>query len=154
MHPFLTNFFKKLNLLEGNTFKDLHSQSRAVLLLQFLATGEAQLPEYEIVLLKFLCEMPVNVPIDHTLLLTDEEKEEAHNLLVVAITHWGVLGGASPDALREGFLSREGKLEKEGTSWKLHVEQKTLDILLDKLPWNLSMIKLPWMKELLQVEWR
>ncbi len=154
LHPFLSNFFKKLSLLEANTFKDFHSQSKAVMLLHFLATGSTDIPEYEMTLSKFLCEMPAHMPLDRTLRITKEEKEEAHNLLVSAITHWGVLGGTSPDGLREGFLCREGKLEQEGTGWKLHVEQKTIDILLDRLPWNLSLIKLPWMKEILKVEWR
>lgn len=154
IHPFLSNFFKNLHLLEGSKFKDISCQSKAVLLLHYLATGESNPPEYEMVLSKFLCEMPANMPIDHTLSITDEEKEETNNLLLAAIEHWGALGGTSPDGLREGFLSREGKLEKEGAGWKLYVEQKTLDILLDRLPWNLSLIKLPWMKEILKVEWR
>lgn len=154
IHPFLSNFFKNLNLLDGNMFKDYKSQSKAVLLLHFLATGESNPPEYEMVLPKFLCEMPVNMPIDHTQLITDEEKEEANSLLMATLEHWGALGSTSPDGLREGFLSREGKLNYETTGWKLYVEQKTLDILLDRLPWNLSLIKLPWMKDILKVEWR
>ena len=92
--------------------------------------------------------------MDHTITITKEEKKEANNLLQAVIEHWGALGGTSPDGLREGFLTRQGKLEKEQTGWRLYVEQKTLDILLDRLPWNLSLIKLPWMKELLKVEWR
>jgi hypothetical protein len=154
IHPFLSNFFKRLILLEGNRFKDFKSQSKAVMLLHFLASVVNNPPEYEMVLPKVLCEMPVNMPIDHTLLITDEEKEEANNLLKAALEHWGALGSTSPDGLREGFLSREGKLDHEATGWKLYVEQKTLDILLDRLPWNLSLIKLPWMKEILKVEWR
>ncbi len=154
LHPFLSSFFKKLNLTEEKDFKDTHSRSKAVMLLHFLATGEEQPKEYEMVLPKFLCEMPVNMPLDHTIELTEEEKEEANNLLQAVIEHWGALGGTSPDGLREGFLIRQGKLEQEQTGWKLLVEQKTLDILLDRLPWNISLIKLPWMKELLKVAWR
>ncbi|WP_298892653.1 contractile injection system tape measure protein [uncultured Psychroserpens sp.] len=154
IHPFLNSFFKNLNLLEENRFKDFKSQSKAVILLHYLATGENNPLEYEMVLPKFLCEMPANIPIDHTLSITDEEKEEANNLLVAVLEHWGALGSTTPDGLREGFLSREGKLDHEPTGWKLYVEHKTLDILLDRLPWNLSLIKLPWMKEILKVEWR
>jgi hypothetical protein len=86
--------------------------------------------------------------------LNDEECSAADTLLQAAIDHWAVLGKTSPDGLREVFLQRDGKLIKEGHSWKLSVEQKAQDILLDKLPWNLSLIKLPWMKEILKVEWR
>ncbi|MEW7289057.1 contractile injection system tape measure protein [Aquimarina sp. 2304DJ70-9] len=154
LHPFLNSFFRNLELLEGKDFIDFNARSKAVMLLHFLATAEETPKEYEMVLPKFLCEMPVNMPLDHTVELTKQEKEEANNLLQAVIEHWGVLGGTSPDGLREGFLMREGKLEKEQTGWKLFVEQKTLDILLDRLPWNLSLIKLPWMKEILRVEWR
>jgi hypothetical protein len=37
---------------------------------------------------------------------------------------------------------------------RLQVEGKALDILLDYLPWTLSIVKLPWMKKLLHIEWR
>lgn len=154
LHPFLTSLFKRLELLEGKDFKNLQAQSKAVILLHFLTTGEEKANEYEMVLPKFLCTMPINAPIDHTISLTKEEKEEATGLLAVVIEHWGALGSTSPDGLREGFLMRQGKLEKEQTGWKLYVEQKTLDILLDRLSWNISLIKLPWMPELLKVEWR
>lgn len=154
LHPFLNSFFKKLDLIEGKNFKDNAAKSKAVILLHFLATGEEHPREYEMVLPKFLCEMPVNMPLDHTIQITKEEKEEADNLLQAAISHWGALGSTSPDGLREGFLSREGKLEKEQTGWRLFVEQKTLDILLDRLPWSISILKLPWMSEMLNVEWR
>lgn len=154
LHPFLSSFFGKLNLLEGTEFKDFHCRSKAVLLLHFLATGKESSSEYEMVLPKFLCEMPVNTPIDHTLLISEKEKEEANNVLNATINHWNALGSISIEGLQEGFLIRDGKLEKEQTGWKLYVEQKTLDILLDQLPWGLGMIKLPWMKEILKVEWR
>ena len=154
LHPFLNSFFKKLGLLEGKNFKDDTAKSKAVILLHFLATAEEHPREYEMVLPKFLCEMPANMPLDHTIQITKEEKKEANSLLQAAITHWGALGSTSPDGLREGFLIREGKLEKEQTGWRLLVEQKTLDILLDRLPWSISILKLPWMSEMLHVDWR
>ena len=154
LHPFLSSFFGKLKLTMEGDFKNFKSQAKAVLLLHFLASGEEQLPEYQMVLPKFLCAMPANMPLDHTLKLTKKEKKEAAGLLEAAIAHWGVLGNTSPEGLREGFLIRDGKLEKEDSGWKLYVEQKAQDLLLDKLPWNLSLIKLPWMQEILKVEWR
>lgn len=154
LHPFLKNFFDTLKLLDGAAFKNFESQCKAVLLLHFLVGGEENISDFELVLPKFLCAMPSNLPLDHSLKLSALEKKEGMNLLRAVIDHWGALGSTSPDGLREGFLIREGKLTKGDSGWKLHVEQKTLDILLDRLPWNLSMIKLPWMKEILYVEWR
>ncbi len=154
LHPFLSSFFNKLDLLKGNDFVDFKAKSKAIVLLHFLATGQDKPKEYEMVLPKFLCEMEANMPVDHTIQISKEEKEEANNVLQAVISHWGALGDVSSEGLREGFLMRDGKLEKEQTGWKLFIEQKTMDILLDKLPWNLSLIKLPWMKEILKVEWR
>jgi hypothetical protein len=37
--------------------------------------------------------------------------------------------------------------------WLLQVEAKTVDILLNQLPWGISMIKLPWMQRMLWIEW-
>lgn len=154
LHPFLNNLFQNLKLLKGTKFKNFKSQSKAVLLLHYLATAKERFGDYEMVLPKFLCGMPANLPMDHTLKLSKKERKEANGLLQAAIDHWVALGTTSPDGLREGFLMREGKLVKEQSGWKLYVEQKALDILIDRLPWNLSMIKLPWMKEILKVEWR
>ncbi|MDO6818884.1 contractile injection system tape measure protein [Zobellia sp. 1_MG-2023] len=154
LHPFLSKLFRKLKLAEDGAFNDFKSQCKAVLLLRFLAGGENMGKDFELLLPKILCGMPANLPLDHTLKLSKKEKKEANNLLKAVIDHWGALGSTSPDGLREGFLIREGKLTKEESGRKLYVEQKAIDVLLDRLPWNLSMIKLPWMKELLYVEWR
>lgn len=154
LHTFLPRFFSNLGLLEQQAFKNEAARHRAVVLLHFLATGVSHTPDYNLVLPKFLCAMPVNMPLDHTIEPTPDEQEEATQLLQAAIAHWGALGATSPDGLREGFLQRPGKLSHTDTGWRLQVEQNTIDILLDRLPWNLGMIKLPWMPELLRVEWR
>ncbi|MBL7775627.1 MAG: hypothetical protein JNK89_06460 [Saprospiraceae bacterium] len=153
LHPFLQRFFSKFELLDGPEFRDETARHRAVLLLQALAGGDIGSPDFNLVLPKFLCALPVNQPLDHTLTPTPEEREEADRLLQAAIDHWGALGATSPGGLREGFLQRPGKLEHTDTGWHLQVERRTLDILLDRLPWNLSLVKLPWMPELLRVDW-
>ncbi|MEL6813155.1 MAG: contractile injection system tape measure protein, partial [Bacteroidota bacterium] len=150
IHTFLSQFFKKINLLEGKEFKNPESRSRAAVLIHYLATGQEKVPEYELILPKFLCGIPPNVPLDHMLKLTTEEKQEANTLLQAAIDHWGALGNTSPNGLREAFLQREGKLIKEETGWKLYMEQKAQDLLIDRLPWNISLVKFPWMKDLLR----
>lgn len=153
LHPFLPAFFRKFDLLEEEDFRNALSRHRAVHLLHYLSAGTAGLPEYEMVLPKFLCGMPLDIPLEREITITEEEQEESDTLLQAAIEHWGALGSTSADGLREGFLQRDGKLEKRPNGWYLVVEQKTIDILLDQLPWSISMIKLPWMKELLRVEW-
>lgn len=154
LHAFLVRFFDVLGLLDGSDFRDESGRQRAIYLLHYLAAGQEAMPEYELVLPKFLCGLPLNIPLSHEVALSAEEKEECEGLLEAVIGNWGALGEASPDALREAFLQRPGKLRKRDTGWLLEVEKDTLDILLDRLPWSISIVKLPWMDEMLRVEWR
>ena len=87
--------------------------------------------------------------------LTDDEREEADALLEAVIRHWEVLRNTSGDGLRGTFLLRRGKVSlRDDGDWLLQVEAQSFDILLDRLPWGISMIKLPWMEKMLWVEWR
>jgi hypothetical protein len=147
-------FFEGIGLTKKNVFKDLHSKNQAALLMQYLATGETQSFENELILNKLLCDIPLLAPIEKDLILDDKTKTEAAQLLNAVIKHWSALKNTSPDGLRNTFLQREGKLTKnEDGSWKLFIQHSTFDILISKLPWSVSFIKLPWMKNILQVEW-
>ena len=57
------------------------------------------------------------------------------------------------DGLRDAFLKRDGLLIKKEDGWLLQVERKTLDVLLDKIPWGYSTVSLPWNSYLVFVEW-
>ena len=153
LHPFITPFFRTLQLVEGADFKDEVSRRRGVGLLQYLAVGDLDVVEFDATLLKWLCGLPFDVPIDSRLDLTETERQEADDLLETVIAHWGALGSVGADSLREGFLQRDGKLTKRSDGWLLQIEKQTLDILLDKLPWGLGIIKLPWQTDILFVEW-
>jgi len=87
--------------------------------------------------------------------LTEAETAEAKALLEAAIHHWEALRATSPDALRGEFLMRPGMLTTDiDDGWLLRVEGRAADILLDQLPWGISMLKLPWMARMMRVEWR
>ena len=154
LHPFLSRFFEQLELMEDGKFSTEENQEKAVQLLHFLATGEKEFPEYHLTLAKVLCGVPLHQPISAKPLFSSEDTEEAEGLLEVMISHWEILGDTSIEGLREGFMFREGKLSKKEHGWYLQVEQSSIDILLDHLPWNLGMVMLPWMEEMLRVEWR
>ncbi len=154
LHPFIPQFFVKCNLLDSNQkFKSLDSQIKAVFILHFLATGTVKLEEHQSIIYKLFSELDFSFPIPNTFSLTKIEKEECEILLKSAISHWSALKNTSPEGLRETFLQREGKLEKLEKRWNLIIEQKTLDILLSKIPWAISIIKFPWMKKTIWVEW-
>ncbi len=153
LHPFLQMYFKELELLKENDFINIESQQRAVLLLHYLATGETDVAEFNLLLAKFLCAIDFEEPVPNFIELTEKEKEESANLIKSITEHWKPLSNTSAEGLQNSFFQREGKLVQTENGWLLKVEQKTIDILLNKLPWGIGTIKLPWMQHILNVEW-
>lgn len=152
LHPFLPQLFSSLGIAVDDR---LIRPERALCLLHYLATGQTVAPEYALVLPKILCHVSLDWPVESDVELTTTEQEEAVALLESVIRHWEALRNTSPDGLRGTFLLRSGKvLMREDGDWALQVEANTADILLDQLPWGISMIKLPWMRTMLWVEWR
>jgi hypothetical protein len=151
--PFLKPFFTELNLLEGNDWKTQESAFKAVHLLKFLADGRTSAPEYTLVFEKILCGLPVEMPVPLDIVLEDNETAEAASLLQAILTHWKILQSTNIDGLRESFIKRDGILTKKETGWQLQVERKTLDVLLDRIPWGYSTISLGWNRYLIFVEW-
>jgi len=154
LHPFLNAFFKNLGLVAEGSFIDESARGKALYLLHFLATGRANAEEHELVMEKVLCGWSLENPVSNSIELTTSELAEANGLLVEAIQQWDALKNTSPSGLREGFLQRMGKLHTKNSILQLQIESNSIDVLLDYLPWNLSMVQLPWMKDLLKVEWR
>jgi hypothetical protein len=152
LHPFLPRFFDGLGVATGDELVD---PGRALCLLHHLATGELTAPEHQLTLAKVLCGVALDEPAAADVGLTDAETAEAIAVLDAAIGHWGALGGSAPDALRREFLMRPGMLAVDADGdWLVRVEARTIDVLLDQLPWGVSLLKLPWMDRLLRVEWR
>jgi hypothetical protein len=154
LHPFLLYFFKEFDLLNSaDSFKDEACQQTAVHLLHYLATGKEEPFEYELLLEKFLCGHDIDEPAERFVTLTDKMKAECDHFLQAVIHHWKVLKNTSPDGLRQAFLQRPGKLSLTDYQHRLIVESGTVDILLNQLPWNYSIIQLPWLKQVFYVDW-
>jgi hypothetical protein len=155
LHPFLKNCFEALDWLDNNKFKEAYCQQKAIHLLQYMATGMDQEPEFLLPLNQLLCGHPSGKPMDRFIQLSQIEKQEADNLLAAVLSHWSALKNTSVEALRETFLQRRAKLTHVAADhfWKLQVERKAVDILLDKIPWGYSYVQLPWMEKPLIVEW-
>ncbi|MFZ3087211.1 MAG: contractile injection system tape measure protein, partial [Methylotenera sp.] len=151
LHPFLPQFFEVLGIAVND---EIVQPSRAVSLLHYLATGQRNAAEYELVLPKILCNVPLSTPVELEIEFTEAEMVQALKLLEAVIGHWEVLNSTSVDGLRGTYLIRSGKLTlREDADWLLQVESKSYDILLGSLPWGFSMIQLPWMPKMLWVEW-
>lgn len=154
LHPFLVNLFQKLNLCNDEVWKDKESQHKAVLLTQYLITGQEIFFENELILNKLICGFSVENVINTRQKISEEEKEVCNDLLSVVIEYWSVMKNSSVEALRETFLQRAGKLSlSEVHSSELWVEEKGVDVLLASLPWGIGMIQIPWMDNFLHCYW-
>ncbi|MBW6536276.1 MAG: hypothetical protein K0B11_14805, partial [Mariniphaga sp.] len=153
LHPFLESFFKNLKLLDEHGNITVARRHLAVQMVHYLATGEEDFFESNLVFCKFLCAVPLEIPVPRESLLTKSGKNETNQLLKEVIKHWSALKNTSPDGLRQMFLQRSGKLIQKDRNFKLIVERKAQDVLIEKLNWNVSVIKLPWKRDLLFVEW-
>jgi len=154
---FLSFLFKRTKLIvredKRHVFKDEEAQHRAVLLTQYLVSGNEEFKEHELILNKIICGVELRKPINTKLKLTDKEKEEAELLLKSVIGHWKILGSTSVDGLRETFLRREGVISLKNSTYNIIVEQKAIDVLMSSLPWTFLTIKLSWTDYVIYVEW-
>ena len=153
LHPFLKPFFTACGIAGKHGNLPPENFDLAVQTLHFLATGNEDVFELNLVFEKFLCGVPLKMPLQQKSLLTDSIKTEANDLLVEVVRYWPALKNTSADGLRQMFIQRDGKLIQEEAKYKLIVERKAQDVLLEKLNWNISVIKLPWISKILFTEW-
>jgi hypothetical protein len=153
--PFLPRFLARLGLLDAaeTGFADPPAAHRAVLLLHHLATGEAEAPEYALLLEKVLCGLEPHAMHYPSGAVDKWEMDEASQLLDAAIAHATCFGEITGDGLRGSFLARPGIVSTRDGAWLLRVERRTEDILLDRLPWTMQWVRLPWMQAPMWVEW-
>jgi hypothetical protein len=149
--PFLTMLFERVDVSAKTELKD---PATALVLLHFLATGEAGPADFQLPLAKVLCGLPLEKAISLPVTLPESIQAEGRQLIESVIGHWAILKNTSVEGLRESFLQRPGKLTLTARKdWLLQVEQKSYDMLLQHLPWSFSLIRLPWMKRALRTEW-
>lgn len=156
--PFLPNFFQSLDYLvpdgeKGVRFRDSEALSRAVHLLQYLVDQQTAAPEPLLVLNKILCGARPETPVEPSIVPTEKELEMADRLLRSMIANWKAISSTSSAGLRETFLQREGRLEPRPENWQITVQRKTLDVLVDQIPWGFSVIFHGWMPRPVFVTW-
>lgn len=152
LHPFLEELFRNTKLLDGRDFRDEASRLQAVHLLIRLTFGDEAIPEYELLLPKLLCGMAWQEPLP-PVELSREERFACDELLDAVLGHWQALEGCSVNWMREQFFLRPARLEQVDEAWRLTVERRAQDVLLDRLPWGLGVIALPWRQGLIYVHW-
>ena len=151
--PFLSRYFGMLDMLENNAFRSKEDAVRGALLLEYLASGRTEVMEHELAFNKVLCGLDIVTPIPTTLELTEQEIEISEQMLNAVLQNWDKMSHSTVENLQGSFLLREGLLWEEDTNWSLQVSKAGYDILLNSLPWNISIIRLPWVDKHLQVEW-
>ena len=92
-------------------------------------------------------------PIAPAIEATPRELEVCQALLSSVIANWTIINTTSTEGLRETFLQREGRLQHGANGWSLFVQRKTLDVLIDQIPWPISTIAHSWMPEPIFVTW-
>lgn len=152
-HPFLPLLFETRGLVADGTFNGEADRERGVHLVACLAADAVEWAEPDLVLPKLLCGWPLDEPVARGSLLEPGDREEAGDLLRSLIEHWAALRNASVEALRETFLMRPGRLLDQPSGWRLEVERRGTDVLLERLPWTLSTVRLRWMERPVFVEW-
>ncbi len=148
--PYLPAFFGRLEVTRNR--KILHP-SLALVLIHYLVFGTVECLEHEAVLSKILCGIPLEEFVPTRIALPQAFQQEADELLASVIRNWPILKSTSIEGLRTSFLQREGALEPSEDGWMLRMERRAFDVLLDHLPWTISIIRLPWMTETLQTSW-
>ena len=151
--PYLPRFFQSLGLVEGKQFVDVAAMHRAAGLLQFLADGLPETPEYLLAFNKVLCGLPWDEVLEFGEPVTEAEAEECDVFLQAVIANAPVLKNMSVDGFRGTFLLRKGMLRPLADMWELHVEKETYDVVLDQFPWSWKLVKLPWLEKVVVVEW-
>jgi hypothetical protein len=152
VHPFIQELFREQSLLTEHDFRNEECRHTGVHMLAYLAFGNLDIEEYDLLLAKLLCAMPW----EHSLPpweLTEEQRKACDKLLIAVLHHWTALKSQSVQFLRQQFFWRNGKLKTTDNGWQLTIEKRAQDILLDRLPWGVGVIRLPWTKNMLYVNW-
>jgi hypothetical protein len=151
--PFFTRFFEELALIKNGEFANEESRNRAVFLLQQLVFNQIDFPEYDLTLNKLMVGLPLEGHLSPIAELTKDEKDLSISLLNGFMSNWDKVKNSSIAGVQETFLQREGILKIKKESIVLVIEKKGVDVLLNSLPWNISIIKLTWMEKPIYVEW-
>lgn len=155
LHPYLVRFFEHCGIKDADGKGLCPSElPRAAALLHFIASGREVPYEYELGLIKVLLGLVPDTPLlVCSGLLTPDDRGEAEALLSAVISHWSILKDTSIQGLRHSFIERQGLLRQDDNGWRLNVERKPYDILLDQIPWSIGIARLPWMPQAIFTEW-
>lgn len=150
---YLTPYFERLGLTANGSFIDRIAQNRAVYLLQHLVWNTIEVPEHDLVLNKILVGMELETLVTPIELLRPDETDLSRSLLQGIINNWERMDNSTPLAIQETFFQRDGLLQFKDEHIELTVERRGVDILMERINWNISILNLPWMDRPLHIIW-
>lgn len=158
--PYLPMLCKRMDIVDNNlSFKTMGDRILFIFALQYLAYGEQrEWNEEELYLNKVYAGMiDTNEPLPRTYQLSDANITLLDTMFEMILRNWDKMRNTSPNGFRNAFIQRKGIVEKDDKDkrfWKVKVEQKAFDVLLDSLPWGYKIQPFRWMEEIIKVEWR
>lgn len=155
VHPFLSNLFAHLGLLdEKGQFLSLDHQVHAVHLLRYVSGKEGRHLSHLMNLEKTICGLSPVFPIPEHYEISEEEVQEVADMYEAVREYWKTASRTSVEGLQVNFIWRYGIICFEDPYWLLRIESSAMDILLDDLPWEISTLVFPWNEEAIWVEWQ
>ncbi len=151
--PYLPTLLERRGYRNDDGWTTADAPRRAVHLLQHLVAQDTPAMEHELLLNKLLCGLAPDDPVDFEIALLKPDADEADALLSAVMQHWTPLNNSSVASLRQSFLQRPGLLEAVDQDWRLRVERRAYDLLLESLPWGLGLVRLSWMQCSIEVQW-
>jgi hypothetical protein len=89
--PFLSRYFRMLQLADDKAFRDDASLERAIQLTQYLVNFRTEIDETQLVLNKLLCGAPFTFPVATTFEPTPEERGLSEKMLKGALQNWEMM---------------------------------------------------------------
>jgi len=151
--PYLQTLFSRFHLMKEDQFRGIEEKTRALYMLHYLATGTLNAEEHQLLVPKILIAYDLDLPVPLYCELDDTVREECDQLLENLTKHWSALKSTSPGGLRRTFLQRHALIKFKDYGWHFIFERQGVDVLIDRLPYPLSVIKLKWLENPVYVLW-
>jgi hypothetical protein len=74
-------------------------------------------------------------------------------MLQALIDNWTILKSTSVQSLQTTFLQRSGLVSYKNRNLEIRIERIGLDVIMDKLPYGLSIIRFPWLDKTIYCSW-
>ena len=86
-------------------------------------------------------------------MLSPDETALSKSLLQGVINNWERMEGSTSLAIQKTFFQRDGLLQFKDEHIEVTVQRRGVDILMERINWNISILNLAWMDRPLHIIW-